>query len=143
MCVWFDAKVIACHAFLAPCLRVIELFSARLFPCEASISVATVFVKRMSDIICLIVVQAARTFLSSSVSSLEGKGVDINDNQASFIQHYLNKAISLLICDILGGETPSPLSLSLPSKVHIVVSFKCVAQEGKVHNIAYTGLDTF
>ncbi|KAG2573270.1 endoribonuclease Dicer homolog 4 isoform X3 [Panicum virgatum] len=48
--------------------------------------------------------QAARTFLSSSGGSLDRKGVDIDDNHASFVQHYLNKAISLLSCDILDGE---------------------------------------
>ena len=52
----------------------------------------------------LTVVQAARTFLSSSGGSLDRKGVDIDDNHASFVQHYLNKAISLLSCDILDGE---------------------------------------
>jgi hypothetical protein len=64
----------------------------------------------ISDIICLIVVQAARTFLSSSSVCLDRKGFDINDNHASFVQHYLNKAISLLSCNILDGEKQSNFS---------------------------------
>ncbi|XP_062184952.1 endoribonuclease Dicer homolog 4 isoform X3 [Phragmites australis] len=47
--------------------------------------------------------QAARTFLSPYGGSLDRKGVDVNANHTSFVQHYLNKAISLLSCNILDG----------------------------------------
>ncbi|CAL5068828.1 unnamed protein product [Urochloa decumbens] len=55
--------------------------------------------------------QAARTFLSSSGGNLDRNGVDINDNQASFVQHYLNKAISLLSCDILDSADADSVDL--------------------------------
>ncbi|XP_025824254.1 endoribonuclease Dicer homolog 4 isoform X2 [Panicum hallii] len=55
--------------------------------------------------------QAARTFLSSSGGCLDRKGVDIDDNHASFAQHYLNKAISLLSCDILDGADADSVDL--------------------------------
>ncbi|KAG2567328.1 hypothetical protein PVAP13_7NG350064 [Panicum virgatum] len=55
--------------------------------------------------------QAARVFLSSSGGSLDRKGVDIDDNHASFVQHYLNKAISLLSCDVLDGADADSVDL--------------------------------
>ncbi|RCV34474.1 hypothetical protein SETIT_7G162200v2 [Setaria italica] len=55
--------------------------------------------------------QAARTFLSSGGGSLDRKGFDINDNHASFVQHYLHKAISLLSCDILDGADADSVDL--------------------------------
>jgi len=59
----------------------------------------------------LTVVQAARVFLSSSGGRLDRKGVDIDDNHASFVQHYLNKAISLLSCDVLDGADADSVDL--------------------------------
>ncbi|GJN27074.1 hypothetical protein PR202_gb15060 [Eleusine coracana subsp. coracana] len=47
--------------------------------------------------------QAARTFLSPNIGSQDTKGLGLNDTRASFVQHYLNKAISLLGYNILDG----------------------------------------
>lgn len=53
---------------------------------------------------CLILLQAARTFLSFDGDKLDKKEVDINGNSTSFAHHYLNKAISILSCNISDGE---------------------------------------
>ncbi|KAL6903528.1 hypothetical protein ACP4OV_004341 [Aristida adscensionis] len=55
--------------------------------------------------------QAARTFLSPGGGSLEKNGVDVDDNHTSFVRHYLNKAISLLSCNILNGTVASSFHL--------------------------------
>ncbi|KAJ1271827.1 hypothetical protein BS78_06G155400 [Paspalum vaginatum] len=55
--------------------------------------------------------QAARIFLSPSVGTLDRNGIDINDNHATFVRHYLEKAISLLSCDILDGADADSIDL--------------------------------
>ena len=85
---------------------------------------------QISNIIFLTVVQAARTFLSSSGGSLDRKGVDIDDNHASFVQHYLNKAISLLSCDILDGERA--LSLVPLAGMHLFLTSDVLFKKGRL-----------
>jgi hypothetical protein len=85
--------------------------------------------RHITDIICLTVVQAARTFLSSSGGCLDRKGVDIDDNHASFAQHYLNKAISLLSCDILDGE--HPVSLVHLAGMHLFLASDVLFKKGR------------
>ncbi|KAL6652413.1 hypothetical protein ACP70R_011338 [Stipagrostis hirtigluma subsp. patula] len=55
--------------------------------------------------------QAARTFLSPSGGSFNKSVVDVNENHTSFVQHYLNTAISLLSCNILDGTDADSFDL--------------------------------
>ena len=56
------------------------------------------------SLFCLILAQAAKAFLSSDGDVLDRKESDMNDNSTRFKHHYLNKAISVLNCNILDGE---------------------------------------
>ncbi|OEL23902.1 Endoribonuclease Dicer-like protein 4, partial [Dichanthelium oligosanthes] len=77
--------------------------------------------------------QAARTFLSSSGGTLDRREADINDNHASFVQHYLNKAISLLSCDILDETLEEPffskkfaVLIDVLSRYRLEENMKCI-----------------
>jgi hypothetical protein len=56
------------------------------------------------SLFCLILVQAARTFLSIDGDDLVQKEVDTTDSSTRFKNQYLNKAISILSSNILNGE---------------------------------------
>ncbi|XBJ03091.1 hypothetical protein VPH35_022331 [Triticum aestivum] len=57
--------------------------------------------------------QAAKAFLSSDGDVLDRKESDMNDNSTRFKHHYLNKAISVLNCNILDGTHDDSFHLEM------------------------------
>ncbi|KQJ83511.1 hypothetical protein BRADI_5g15337v3 [Brachypodium distachyon] len=57
--------------------------------------------------------QAARNLLSFDVDAFDKKEVDINGNSTRFMHHYLNKAVSVLSCNILDGTHDDSFDLEM------------------------------
>ena len=57
--------------------------------------------------------QAAKAFLSFDGDVLDRKESDMNDNSTRFKHHYLNKAISVLNCNILDGTHDDSFRLEM------------------------------